>query len=136
MRLKVLISGRWKIVSPMASDDASRIDVFLDGLAASFSANVADLVGMMELHSEHGAQEFNSRQVHYVDQDAKIFQYIKGRLRVFWFEDEGRVVVCMHGIVKKDQKTPKNDIAVALRCKAAYLLAKQRNELQFIEEDV
>ncbi|WP_315807506.1 type II toxin-antitoxin system RelE/ParE family toxin [Pseudomonas sp. C9-3] len=135
MKLKVLFNGRWRVVSPMEPDGRSQVEIFMDELAANFNSNVAGLVRMMEIHSESGSDEFNTKQCHYVDQGECIYEYIKGRLRVFWFEDDDRVVVCTHGIIKKDQKTPKREVERSIRAKRLYLSAKERNELEFIEED-
>jgi len=135
VELKVLLSGRWRILSPISKGAQSITEEFLDGLAASFQSNTAGLLVMMEQHSEHGPEQFNTAQCHYVDQREQIYEYIKGRLRLFWFEDDDRVVVCMHGIVKKDQKTPRRDIDRAKRVKATYMQAKAEGSLTFIEEE-
>ena len=63
-----------------------------------------------------------------------IWEFIKGRLRVFWFYDQGRVVVCTHGLVKSTQRTPKSDIERAVHVKELYFLAKEQGNL-VIEDD-
>jgi len=40
--------------------------------------------------------------------------------RIFCFFDKGQLVVLANGFQKKTQKTPKNEIEVALKIKAAY----------------
>ena len=32
-----------------------------------------------------------------------IYEFIKRRLRVLWFYDKGRVIVCIHGFIKDTQ---------------------------------
>lgn len=135
MELKVLMSGRWRITSPLSKGSMSITEEFLDSLAASFKSNAAGLLVLMEQHCEHGPDQFNTAQSHYVDQREQIYEYIKGRLRLFWFEDDDRVVICMHGIIKKDQKTPRQEIERAKRVKAAYMQAKAQGSLTFIEEE-
>lgn len=135
MELKILFSGKWRIASPMARSGCSETEAFLDGPAACFQANVVGLIAMMEAHSKHGPEHFNNTQTHYVDQKEQIYEYIKGRLRLFWFEDDDRVVICTHGIVKKTQKTPRREIDRAIRVKLAYKQAKAKNCLTMIEEE-
>lgn len=135
MQLKILISGKWRITSPMTRAGCSETEAFFEELAACFDANVAGLIAMMEAHSKFGPEQFNSTQTHYVDQKEKIYEYIKGRLRLFWFEDDDRVVICTHGIVKKSQKTPKREIDRAINVKHAYKQAKAKNRLTMIEEE-
>lgn len=56
-------------------------------------------------------------------------------LRVFWFYDEGRVVVCTHGYWKTTQRTPLTELDKARRLRSAYLFAKRRNVLRIISAD-
>ena len=46
--------------------------------------------------------------------------------RVFCFFDEGRLVILLNGFQKKTQKTPKAEIAIALRLKEEYLEEKRK----------
>lgn len=63
-----------------------------------------------------------------------IWEFIKGRLRVFWFYDKGKVVVCTHGMVKKTQKTPRNEIQQAVQWHQAYMAARDAGQLKIEEE--
>lgn len=134
MDLKQLYAHRWQIVSPTEPDGRSAVEVFMDEVGGAFSANLNGLLGMMERHSRYGPESFNTEQCHYVDQGEKIYEYIKGRLRFFWFEDGDRVVVCTHGIIKKSQKTPKREIAKAIRVKNVYKKNKASNSINLIVE--
>lgn len=135
MKLKVLIAGKWRILSPCLKNGSSETEDFLDGLSSNFQANIAGIVAMIEAHSKYGPDHFNTSQAHYVDQKEQIYEYIKGRLRLFWFEDDDKVVICTHGIIKKDQKTPKRDIERAKKTKAAYMQAKLEASLTFVDEE-
>jgi phage-related protein len=46
-------------------------------------------------------------------------------LRIFCFFDEGQLVIVVNGFKKKTQKTPKNEIELALKIKADYENEKQ-----------
>lgn len=119
----------------MEQDGRSQVEIFMDELPLAFEANLNGLLIMMERHSKLGPDAFNSAQCHYVDQGEKIYEYIKGRLRFFWFEDGDKVVVCTHGVVKKTQKTPKREIQRAIRVKRAYTDSKSLKSLQIIAEN-
>jgi phage-related protein len=58
-----------------------------------------------------------------------IWEFIQGRLRVLWFYDDGRLVICSHGFVKKRQKTPAAEIDRALAYQRQYLKAKKDKDL-------
>jgi len=49
--------------------------------------------------------------------------------RVFCFFDEGRLVILLNGFQKKTQKTPKTEIAIALKLKEEYFEEKRKGKL-------
>jgi len=53
-------------------------------------------------------------------------------LRVLWFYDEGRVVVCTHGYWKTTQRTPPAEMDKARRLRSDYLIAKRANALRIV----
>lgn len=55
-----------------------------------------------------------------------LFEFKRGKLRVFWFYDQDRIVICSHGLVKKAQKTPKRDLERARATITRYREAKRR----------
>lgn len=55
----------------------------------------------------------------------EIWEFIAGRLRVLWFYDEGCLVVCSHGFVKRTNKTPSGEIERAQAAYDAYRAAKK-----------
>jgi phage-related protein len=52
-----------------------------------------------------------------------------GTLRVLYFYDKDRVVVCVNGVLKKRDKTPDDLIDAAITKRAEYLSAKAMNRL-------
>ena len=62
-----------------------------------------------------------------------IFEFrTKGGLRLLWFYDEGRVVICVNGYIKQGQKTPRQQIDEAIQWKSRYFEAKQTGKLKDI----
>ena len=62
-----------------------------------------------------------------------IFEFrTKGGLRLLWFYDEGRVVICVNGYIKQGQKIPSKQIEEAIRWKNRYFEAKQTGKLKDI----
>lgn len=47
-------------------------------------------------------------------------QHGSGAFRIFCFFDQGQLVVLMNGFQKKTQKTPKNEIELAIKIKTEY----------------
>jgi hypothetical protein len=62
-----------------------------------------------------------------------IFEFrTKGGLRLLWFYDEGRVVICANGYIKQGQKTPNAEIDAAIQWKNKYFTAKRSGRLKQI----
>lgn len=56
-----------------------------------------------------------------------------GTLRVLYFYDKGRVIVCANAVLKKSDKTPDELIDAAVRMRRDYLAAAQKGQLQIID---
>jgi len=57
-----------------------------------------------------------------------------GGLRLVWFWDAHRVILCSHGFVKKRQDTPLRELKTGSDWKKEYELAKKTKELEIIED--
>jgi hypothetical protein len=63
----------------------------------------------------------------------EIFEFrTKGGLRLLWFYDEGRVVICVNGYIKQGQKIPNAEIDAAIQWKNKYFTAKRSGTLKEI----
>jgi phage-related protein len=56
-----------------------------------------------------------------------------GTLRVLYFYDKGRVVVCVNGVSKKSNKTPDDLIDAAVRIRGEYLAAVKSNSIEIVD---
>jgi len=65
----------------------------------------------------------------------KLFEFIQGRLRVLWFYDEGKLIICASGFVKKGQKTPRGEIDHAIQVMNAYFEDKKKAQIQIYGEE-
>ena len=62
-----------------------------------------------------------------------ILEFRRGRLRVLWFYDEGRVIVCTHGYLKKTRSAPRAQIGRAERKRTEYFSAKASGKLEIVD---
>jgi hypothetical protein len=64
-----------------------------------------------------------------------IFQFEKGRIRLLWFYDEGKVIVCAHWFIKesgKNKKTKAADIKLAEAVYGKYFSDKADGKITVI----
>ena len=67
----------------------------LEALAPNRSANVAGLVQLFDLYAKDGWDGLSSQVHHEANKEHKIGEFIKGPIRVFYFEDDAGLVVCL-----------------------------------------
>ena len=63
-----------------------------------------------------------------------LWALIQGDLRILYFFDVGKVVICAAAFVKKSQKTPKDEIARAEAAASRYKNAKKAGRVEVEEE--
>jgi len=76
----------------------------------------------------------NTEVSHLVDRTHGIWQFTKGRIRVLWFYDEGRIIVLTHGFLKTTPTTPWAERSKAVTASQAYFQAKRTERLHFLED--
>lgn len=127
MKLRRVRAGTWQVLA--LSTDRGDCPL-LDFLAALEGGLVRDGWRMLKLLdgvAEQGPPR-NTEISHMLAPG--IWEFIQGRLRVLWFYDEGRLVICSHGFVKRSRKTPLKELARAQSHRHRYLNAKRRAELE------
>lgn len=129
MRLKLIAAETWSIYAPCADDGST----FLDDDAID-EGELAKLAALLERMVEHGPTVIPESRNHQVDAKHKLFQLRVDQLRVIWFYDVGRVVVCAHSYRKKTQRAPRGEVKAACRVREEYFLAKEQRRLRVIDE--
>lgn len=67
---------------------------------------------------------------HEVDKDEKIWQFTKGKLRVFcYIDNDGKLLLLTHGALKKSQKVDPREVRRAIAIKHRYLEAKEDSDI-------
>lgn len=104
---------------------------------AAYEASRYGLADILQRVAEQGLDVLSSKQTHEVDKRRKIYEFIKGDLRLFYFKGQGNViVVCVAGVVKKGQKVDKKAVTQAAKWKDAYEAAMRNGNLEWdISED-
>lgn len=103
---------------------------FLEGLDGDLADDGSRMVAVLERVASGGPRRDTqvSRQI-----GPGLFEFRKGRIRIAWFYDEGMLVVCTHGFVKKTQKTPPAEIRKAMSVHDRYFIDKRNGNIRFEE---
>jgi len=127
MRLRRVHRARWEVLAVCDARGGCPLLDFLAGLEANLAADGRAMLRLLAFAAEQGPPR-NVEVSHKIA--GEVWELIAGRLRVLWFYDEGRLVVCSHGFVKRTRKTPSAEIDRAQASCAAYLAAKQHRILR------
>jgi phage-related protein len=127
MRLEVVRSGCWQVLAVCTERGQCPLLEFLDGLEGSLAGDSRRMLALLARVADQGPSR-NVEVSHQVG--GALWELIQGRLRVLWFYDVGRVVVCSHGFVKRTQKTPARELDLARASRARYLRARERRLIE------
>ena len=105
-----------------------QVDEFLFNLAPNMQKDGKKIRLLFSLVAMQGPQYLSTEISHNIADD--IFQFTQGRIRITWFYDKGKMIVCCYSFVKKGQKTPKDIIDQSIECMREYRLAKARNAVE------
>lgn len=140
MRLLVLEAGRWTVTAiqehRVDGEFTCRFNDSLEELGPNYERSLAGLIAMLGKFSEHGTKMLNDGICHEIDESEKIFEFIKGDLRLLWFYGKGnKIIICSHCFIKKGRKTPTDEKAIAIRLKNEYFkLLKNGTEVPLYVE--
>lgn len=134
MKLLILESQLWDVTAIINEDeDCCPLIDFLAGLESKYKGSASGMFDLFERFSQSGRDTFNDDLCHYVDKDEKIWEFIKGDIRVLWFYGQGsRIIVCSHGFLKSSRKTPKKELNQAIAAKKEYENAANRKKIVII----
>ena len=127
MRLRRVQRAVWEVLAVCGSRGDCPLLDFLADLEAGLAKDGRAMLRLLAFVAEQGPPR-NVETSHKIA--GEIWELIAGRLRVLWFYDEGRLVVCSHGFVKRTRKTPAGEIERAQASCAAYRAAKQNASLK------
>jgi phage-related protein len=131
MRLLRVHRARWEVLAVCGSRGDCPLLEFLAGLEAHLAADGRAMLRLLAFVAEQGPPR-NVEISHKIA--GEVWEFIAGRLRALWFYDEGRLVVCSHGFVKRTRKTPATELDRAQASCAANRAAKQNRTLKIEDE--
>lgn len=135
MELTVISSDKYKVAAVSINGICPAMD-FLENLESTYRSSGDGLLGLIDKVSRDGLADIPSVLCHEVDKNEKIFEFIKGKLRLFFFKGKGDLlVVCTSGTVKKTPKVNPQQVNKAIKCKHQYLKAVKENTLVIREDN-
>ena len=100
--------------------------LFLNEIEGSVEKDAIRMANLLERTAKEGPSR-RTEISHQIEDE--IYEFIQGRLRVLWFYDEGLIVVCSHGFIKKTKKTPRRELRKAKETRSRYFEDKRKGKI-------
>lgn len=135
MRLKPLYRDRYAVVAVMIGGCCPTEDFLNEGELSTQAARDG-LSEMLKHVAELGLDGVPSQWVHEASKDDKIYEFIKGPLRLFFFKGaNGQIAVCTCGVRKSGRKADKASVRSSARLRSQYFEAYNNRTLSLVEDD-
>lgn len=109
---------------------------FIKNQPAQYRKSAKGLPALFKRYADNGREQLTLDNFHEANKQEKIWEFIKGSLRIYCFIDEGdRIVLLSHGIVKKAKAAKRADINRAVSLRDDYLNAKAKGTLEIITDE-
>ena len=131
MHLRLISKGFYTVYAIAKTREHCELLEFLEGLGQILQKDSDRMLALLDMVAIEGPPRITeiSHQI-----KGKLFEFIQGRLRVLWFYDEGRLIICTSGFVKKGQKTPRREIDHAIQLMDAYFEEKKKHKYRYTEK--
>lgn len=131
MKVRIFAATAQHQVVTFVENERSPTEDFLFFGEKSTLVSREGLVVFLQMAAELGLSKLPAAWFHEVDKRNKIFEFVKGDLRLFFFRGQGKqLVVCTTGIRKKTQKVDRLSIQKAINIRNRYEQAVRRNTLE------
>lgn len=131
MRLRRVRRRQWDVFAVCSDRGDCQVLDFLYGLEGNLAKQRPRMLALLAQIAEGGPPSDTERS-HKIA--GAIWELIQGDLRILYFFDEGKVVICATAFVKKSQKTPKDEVARAEAAASRYQDAKRAGRVEIEEE--
>ncbi len=130
MILRHVVTGSFRVVAAVTDRGECPLVDFLEALDGDLADDGSRMVAVLERVASSGPRRDTqvSRQI-----GPGLFEFRKGRIRIAWFYDEGTLIVCPHGFIKKTPKTPPAEIRKATSVHNRYFIDKRNGNIRFEE---
>lgn len=137
MNLLVLIEGKWKVCAPLAGgldlESCPLVGELLKLKAGNFDTDAAGLILRMKRCAEVGPHQMSADHAHLANAKNEIYEFVKGRHRLFFFLADGAVVICSNVGMKRTRKASRQDVNQAARLREEFLHDKKQNQVSFVK---
>jgi hypothetical protein len=133
--LKPLVIGKYAIVAVMDGETCPAEEFIKQGEATT-EASREGLITMLLYVAANGLDNTPTGWTHEANKQKKIYEFIKGRLRLFFFKGkDGQIAVCTGGTLKDGKKSDPASVNKASQWREEYMTAFDNGTLSLEPDD-
>ena len=126
MILRTVSSGLYRVLAACTGRGDCELLSFLNEMEGPVARDAIRIANLLDRTAKEGP----SRRTEVSHQiEGEIYEFIQGRLRVLWFYDERRIIVCSHGFIKKTKKIPRRELHRAKDTHRRYFEDKAKGKI-------
>lgn len=130
MRLLILERQQNTVAAACSHREKCEVLEFLRSVPSDMAAHAKGMRLLFDRYAQRGRTNLTTEMFHQADKQEAIWEFRKGRLRIFCFMDDGRLVIATHGAIKKTQKADQQEIARAVEIKRRYFGDKAAGNIE------
>src|SRR5262245_47571874 len=135
MHVKVLAEDKFQIVAIVDGEECPA-EQFIQGGDPSTKSMRVGLVQMLTHVATRGLDDLPAGWVHEADKSRKVYEFIKGSLRLFFFKGNGnQIAVCACGGLKQGKKADHKAVDRAAKWRKQYFELIENGTLETVNED-
>ena len=127
------IRGPWNIYGICTDRMVCEVENYLLGIETDKKG--ISFAAIFNVVNERGPFSLPKTICHLVDENEKIYEFVKGNYRVLFFTDADKLVICCNCFLKQTQKTPLLEANTAKRAKQKYFIDKANKNIMIIREE-
>ncbi len=120
-------TSKFSVCALGESQTDCELSSFFSSLDPNQKQDERRMLRLLKRVADRGADDLNTEICHQIE--GKLYQFRQGQLRVLWFYDQNRIVICTHGFFKKTRKTPEPEKHHAKEMMQRYFQEKERAPL-------
>jgi hypothetical protein len=136
LKLKLLYKGQKYQIAATYEGEACPVDDFLNSNDPSIQGYLDGMANIIEYIANNGFHNSPSDWCHEASKPEKIYEFIKGPFRIFFFKGEAETIaVCVCYVRKSGKKADKTSVNYASEKRKEYESAIEANCVELIKED-
>ncbi|TKB08617.1 hypothetical protein [Desulforhopalus sp. IMCC35007] len=139
MQLREVKKGKWTIYEVCNPNGTSPLLAWCNELNPKYRGSLKGLFAILSLvaTTQAGPTLLPKEKSHEANKKEKIFEFIAGDLRLFWFyaEHQRKVIICGCQHIKKTKKANKLEIDRIIKIKNGYAESYKAGNLTYFDDE-